>query len=252
PYTQSLMKHPTEQQERRRRRATFKPVLTEVMKSRHTSAADKLILNKWLSSEAAKDYIPDEIVAHPITRRDIIAYALDASRIAEAAGHGDDPIRRERKQQRDELLSLSKKSEDLAAHFRFVEQYSGIASFYQRFFLPVRSLWMFHEYEAKLLRQRASREPGPTTFISRQTGGGKTKKKRKQSRIYNAFVVFMVMRMNDEFDKPYYRVVATLTKMVFPEAAVTTLDVQEIWRRGRAYMQRHAPRPAMGRRKRGL
>ena len=182
----------------------------------------------------------DEIVAHPITRRDIIAYALDASRIAEAAGHGDDPIRRERKQQRDVLLSLSKKSEDLAAHFRFVEQYSGIASFYQRFFLPVRSLWMFHEYEAKLLRQRGSREPEPTTFISRQTGGGKTKKKRLRSRVYNAFIVFMVMRMKDEFERPYYRVIATLTNMAFPEAAVASADVEAAWRRGEAYMRRNS------------
>jgi hypothetical protein len=34
--------------------------------------------------------------------------------------------------------------------------------------------------------------------------------------MYNAFIVFMVMRMQDEFDRPYYRVVATLTKMVSP------------------------------------
>jgi hypothetical protein len=59
--------------------------------------------------------------------------------------------------------------------------------------------------------------------------------------MYNAFIVFMVMRMQDEFDRPYYRVVATLTKMVFPEAAITTSNVQEICRRGRAYMQRNAP-----------
>jgi len=164
---------------------------------------------------------------------------LDARRIAEAASRGVDPTRRERQQQRDELLALTKKSEELAAYFRSVEQYSGIAMFYQRFFLPVRSLWMLHEYEAKLLRQQASREPPPTTFISRQTGGGKTKRKRARSREYNAFIVFIVMRMNEEFCTPHYGVVATLTNMVFPEAAVSAQDVEATWRRGRAWMQRN-------------
>jgi hypothetical protein len=208
------------------------------MNSPDTSTEDKLHLTKWLKSEAADDYVPAEIVADPITRRDIIAYALHGRQIAEAAGRGHDPIRRDYQNQREQLLSLSKKSEELAAYFMSVEQYSGIASFYQRFFLPARSLWMFHDYEAKLLRQRFSREPGPTTFISRQTGGAK---KRARSRMYNAFIVFMVMRMIDEFNKPHCRVVATLTKMVFPEAAITTSDVQETRRRGRAYMQRNAP-----------
>ena len=105
--------------------------------------------------------------------------------------------------------------------------------------MPLRSLWMFHEYEAKLLRPHPLTEPGPTTFISRQTGGGKTKKKRARSRVYNAFVVFMVMRMKDEFNQPYYGVVATLTNMVFPEAAMSSSDVEALWRRGRGYIQRN-------------
>jgi hypothetical protein len=211
----------------------------EVLKSRYVSAADRAHIKKWMNSEAANDFIPDQLVADPIIRRDIIWYALDARRIAEAASSGDDPRRRERQQQRDKLLALTKKSEDLAAYFKSVERYSGIAAFYERFFLPVRSLWMLHEYEAKLLRQQASRDPPPTTFISRQTGGGKTKKKRARSREYNAFIVFMVMRMNEEFDAPHYGVVATLTNMVFSEAAMSSQDIEAIWRRGDAYMRRN-------------
>src|SRR5262249_44281826 len=100
-------------------------------------------------------------------------------------------------------------------------------------------LWLIHECEAGLLRPHPLTEPGPTTFISRQTGGGKTKKKRAQSRLYNAFIVFMVERMKAEFEKPYYGVVATLTNMAFPEAAMTSADVEGAWRRGEAYMRRN-------------
>jgi hypothetical protein len=231
--------HRSASQNRRRRRPSFKPVLIEVLRTGYLSAADKVHIKKWMNSEAANDFIPDKVVADPIIRKDIISYALHARQIAEAARHGDDLLRRERQQQRDELLALTKKSEDLAAYFRSVEQYSGIAAFFQRFFLPVRSLWMLHEYEAKLLRQRASREPPPTTFISRQTGGGKTKRRRARSREYNAFIVFMVMRMNDEFGKPYYGVVASLTNMVYSEAAVSSADVEAAWRRGQAYIRRN-------------
>ena len=235
------MKRPTERQRRRRRRASFKPVLIEVLNAPYTSEQDKLHLKEMLKSEAADDYIPDQIVADPITRCDIVSYALDARRHAEAAAEGRDPAREQRQHQRLELSNLAQKAEDLAAYFKSVEQYPGIAEKYERFLLPLRSLWMFHKYEAELLRPHPLTEPEPTTFISRQTGGGKRKKKRARSRLYNAFVVFMVMRMKDEFSKPYYGVVATLTNMVFPEAAISTSDVQEIWRRGGAYMRRNAP-----------
>jgi hypothetical protein len=231
--------HRSASQNRRRRRPSFKPVLIEVLRTGYLSAAEKVLIKKWMNSEAANDFIPDKVVADPIIRKDIISYALHARQIAEAASHGDDLLRRVRQQQRGELLALAKKSEDLAAYFRSVEQYSGIAMFYQRFFLPARSLWMLHEYAAKLLRQRASREPPPTTFLSRQTGGGKTRRKRARSRMYNAFIMFMIMRLKEEFDKPYYGVVATLTNMVFPEAAMSSQDVEATWRRGRAYMRRN-------------
>jgi len=236
---QSVMKHPTmERPAHRRRRATFKPVLMEVLKTPYTSAEDKLHLKKWLSSEAANDYIPDEIVADPLKRCDVIAYALDARRYAEAAADGRDPAREENQKERLLRSQLAQKAEDLAAYFKSEEPYPGIAEYYERFLIPLRSLWMFHEYEAKLLRPKTS-EPGPTTFISRQTGGGRTKKKRARSREYNAFIVFMVMRMREEFGKPHYGAVATLTNMVYPESAVSTADVEATWRRGQAYMRRN-------------
>jgi hypothetical protein len=126
--------HRSASQNRRRRRPSFKPVLIEVLRTGYLSAADKVHIRKWMNSEAANDFIPDKVVADPIIRKDIISYALHARQIAEAARHGDDLLRRERQQQRDELLALTKKSEDLAAYFRSVEQYSGIAAFFQRFF----------------------------------------------------------------------------------------------------------------------
>jgi hypothetical protein len=233
-----FMRRPSSQNRPRRRRASFKPILEEVLKNGGLSAARRARVKKWAESEAANDPIPDQLVADPIIRGDIIYYALHAVEIAEAARRGDDPLRRERQQQRNELLTLTKKAEDLAAYFKYIEQYSGLAEYWDRFFLPVRSLWMFHEYEARLLRKEASVEPPPTTFISRQAGGGKAKKKREHSRVYNAFIVFMVMRMKEEFTKPHYDAVATLTNIVFPEAAVSSADVEATWRRGQAYMRR--------------
>jgi hypothetical protein len=228
-----------QRQHARRRRASFKPVIFEVLKRRYIRAADKVHLKKWLSSEAANDRISEQIVADPIKRGDIIAYALDARRHAEVAAHGRDQAREVNQRERLKRSELAQKAEDLASYFRSVEPYSGIAEYYERFLLPLRSLWMLHEYEAELLRPHPLTEPGPTTFISRQTGGGKTKKKRVRSREYNAFIVFMVMRMKDEFDRPYYGAVATLTNIVYPEAAVSSGDVEAAWRRGQAYIRRN-------------
>jgi hypothetical protein len=230
-----------EQRQRpQRRRASFKPVLYEVLKQgRFIHNGDKVHVKKWLSSEAANDHIPEPIVTDPIKRCDIIAYALDARRHAEAAAHGRDPAREQNQKDRLKRSELAQKAEDLASYFRSVEPYQGIADYYERFLLPLRSLWMLHEYEAQLLRPHPLTEPGPTTFISRQTGGGKTKKKRVRSREYNAFIMFMVMRMQDEFDRPYYGTVAILTNMVYPEAAVSTEDVEAVWRRGQAYIRRN-------------
>jgi hypothetical protein len=162
--------------------------------------------------------------------RAVVSYALHARQIAEAARFGRDLHREERQQQRDELLALAQKAEDLAKYYRAVARFSGIAQYFKQFLLPIRSLWMFHEYEAELLRQRAGREPQPTTFISRQSGG---KKKRGGSREINAFMVFMVDRMREECGKACYDAVAEMTNAAFPEADVTADDVGLITRAAR-------------------
>lgn len=222
-----------------RRRPSLKPVLLEVLNSRSTRNDDKKHIRKWLNTESAEDYVPHEIVADPITRCDIIAYALDAVRYALAAADGRDLAREQKQEERARLSSLAQKAEDLAAYFRSVEQYPGLAERYERSLLPPRSLSMLHKCEAELLRPHPFTEPPPTTFISRQTGGGKTKKKRERSRVYSAFIVFMVMRMKEEFGRPYYGVVASLTNMAFPEAEISAADVEATWRSGQAYIRRN-------------
>jgi hypothetical protein len=162
---------------------------------------------------------------------DFVAYALDARNVAEHAESDRDPVWEERQRQRDELLALADKTEELAKYFLREERYSGIATFFQRDFLPVRSLWLFHIFEAKLLRRLAGREPRPSTFISRQSGG---RNRRSNSRAINAFVSFMTDRMFDECGRVYRRVLVEMTNAAFPKADVSESDVRWASRMKRA------------------
>jgi hypothetical protein len=156
----------------------------------------------------------------------VIYYALLARHIAELAASGEDPILIENLQRRSELLSLAAKADDLAKYYREAEQYSGIASFFERFLLPMSQLRQLHEQEAKLLRQRAGRAPNSTTRISRQRRG----KERDESRVYVAFMYFMVRCMREVCGKPRYDDVAAMTNIAFPSAAVTKDDVRSACR----------------------
>jgi hypothetical protein len=179
--------------------------------SRHDSMWEKVVAD-------AHDLWPREGIP-----RSIIAYALHARQFAEAAKSGDDPIRQHNLQRRDQLLELAKKADELAEHFREVERYSGDAMFFQRWFLPVRSLSMFHEYEAKLLRQHAGREPQPTAFISRQRGG-----KGKRPREIGTFISLMIDRMNEICRKPHRDAIAAMTNAAFPKADVTAENINTV------------------------
>jgi hypothetical protein len=53
----------------------------EVLRSGYLSAAEKMLIKKWMNSEAANDFVPAKMVADPIIRKDIIVYALHALRI---------------------------------------------------------------------------------------------------------------------------------------------------------------------------
>jgi hypothetical protein len=125
------------------------------------------------------------------------------------------------------LLELADKADDLAKYYAEAEKFDGIAMFFARFLKPVAELRNWHEQEAVLLRQRAGREPKPTTFISRQSGG---KNKRRNSRKYNAFMFLMPDQMRDICGKPHYDAVATMTNIAFSGAMVTADDVRNACR----------------------
>jgi len=215
-----------------------------MLKRSDLTRSDRIHLREWIKNHdlSGDDSIWERIVVDAQGEparvySDIISYALDARRIAEAVKRGDDPFRKERQQRRDELLQLAQKSDDLAKHYHAVERYSGIAMFFQRFLLPVRSLWMLHEYEAELLRQIAGREPLPTTFISRQSGG---QGKRARSREIMAFMCFLADRMREECGKSYHDVVAEMTNAAFPKADVTADDVRSAMKAARRRLQVHS------------
>jgi hypothetical protein len=196
-------------------------------------AADRAYLRRWVDN-CAHDPIWEKIVAdaraHGLwpsktIHSTVIWYALEARRIAEGVKSGDDSILRERQKQRDELLALAEKADDLARYFQETEKYSGIAMFFQRFlvlpvqpeqeavprveppFLRVQQLRELHQREAQLLRQRAGRVPKPTTFISRE----------QSKRHVTAFIHLMTNYMDEICGKQHRRAVALLASMAFKD-----------------------------------
>jgi hypothetical protein len=193
--------------------------------------ADRAYLRRWANS-CADDPIWEEIITDArATGRwpkksmhsSVIWYAIEARRYAESVKGGDDPLFRERENQRVELRTLAEKADDLARYFQEVEKYSGIAMFFQRFlvlpvmpeqeavrrieppFLRVQQLRDIHQQEARLLRQRAKRAPKPTTFISRE----------KAKRHITTFIHLMTSYIDEFCGKQHRRAVALLASMAF-------------------------------------
>jgi hypothetical protein len=205
-------------------------------------AADRAFLSRWVE-DCANDPIWEEIVAdareydaepHNAIHSTLIVRALQARRYAERVRAGYDPILRERQKERARLLELAEKSDDLARYYQEIEKYSGIAGFFQRFLewsvqpeheavprtespsLRVQQLRGLHEREAQLLRQRAKREPKPTTFISR----------KKRKRHIMAFIHMMSVAIDETCGKQHRHAVAILTNVAF-NSSVGTQDVRK-------------------------
>jgi hypothetical protein len=195
------------------------------------NASDRMYLRRW-ANNCADDELWEEVIAdarayglwpHDSLYSSFIWYAISARRYAESVKAGDDPLYRERQNQRAELFALAEKADDLARYFQQVERYSGISMFFQRFlnlpvmpgqeavprieppFLRVQQLQKIHRQEAQLLRQRATREPKPTTFISR----------KKAKRHITAFIYLMTDYMDEFCGKQHRRAVGLLASMAF-------------------------------------
>ncbi len=144
---------------------------------------------------------------------DIVREALLMRRHAESVGSGVDVELRKRQQQRERLLDLAKKADDLAEYYEWAAAYSGIANYFVRFLKPVSDLQELHRKEAELLRRRAGRQPKPAARVSRQDSS----KGRKGLRKINAFVDLADCFLRDWFsEKPDYEAVAVLTEIAFP------------------------------------
>jgi hypothetical protein len=192
---------------------------------------DRIFLKRWADG-CAGDPIWSLIVADALALygsevkfqySELIWYALDARRVAAQVKAGIDPIFEKEKQEQAKMLALAEKAEDLARYFAEVMEFSGIAEFYQKNLeLPVtpeqrrvfrvepplmrvKQLRDIHEREAQLIRQLATWQPKPATFISRKKG----------KRELVAFVYLMSQYMKDLCGKPYNRAVAMLADMAF-------------------------------------
>src|SRR5258708_29438280 len=119
-------------------RFPLKAALSDALKSNDLTNNDRGHLTEWMMDHPADhDSMWQRIVADADARRvwprgtalrTIIWYALASRRYAEAIRFRDDPIRQERQRQRDELLVLAQKADDLAGYYRRAERYSGIAT----------------------------------------------------------------------------------------------------------------------------
>jgi len=205
--------------------SSFRKALARVAK-RHKAKDDREYLKRW----AADDYPDDPIWQKlEIAAREhgelawlppdgiyesIIEDALDCRMVAEHAGSGIDVVLEHNRRHYQRHLDLAKKAEDLAEYYKWAETYSGIASFFSRFWMPVSELEAFHRKEAEFLRRRAGRPPKPSVRISRQD----KLKDRKGLRKRNAFIDLANGCMQSSISaQPQYAAIALLTEIAFPE-----------------------------------
>jgi hypothetical protein len=155
--------------------------------------SERLFLRRW--SESFADDPTWEILIESVRARGLVPsdtefdsliwYALRARRIAMSLKAGD-LYHREAIEQRNRLLALAEKADDLASYYHEAERYSGVAGYIHRFLrlpvtpeqeavpriehssLRVKQLQFIHEREAEMLRELAGAPPKPTTFLSRE------------------------------------------------------------------------------------
>jgi hypothetical protein len=164
---------------------------------------------------------------------------LQARRYAESTkgGPGLEIVRQHKKQkeERDDLLSLAAKFDELVRHYqRFARRYRQEPPSPDGMPRPPsesQRLLEWLEREARVVRQMADRDTRDSDFdfdripvrISRQSGG---KGKRSRSRQVGVFAQKMVNCMYRACGEPRYQAVATMTNIAFPDACVVAEDVR--------------------------
>jgi hypothetical protein len=214
----------------------FRKALELVSKDDGLTEADHAHLARWGADGYPEDPLWEKLATDAQARgmlppntiyRDIIGEALIMRRHAESVSSGTDFELRERQRRREHLLELAKKADDLAEYYKWAAEYSGIASYFMRFLKPVSELQELHEKEAKLLRQRAGRQPKPAARVSRQDRS----KGRKGLRKIIAFIDLSDCFLRDWLsEKPDYEAVAVLTEIAFPDHDINAEYVRQVLR----------------------
>lgn len=214
----------------------FRKALELVSKDDGLTEADHAHLARWGANGYPEDLLWEKLATDARARGmlppnaiypAIIREALVMRRHAESVRSGTDFELRERRRQRDHLLDLAKKADDLAEYYEWAAAYSGIASYFMRFLKPVSDLQELHRKEAELLRQRAGRQPKPAARVSRQDRS----KGRKGLRKIIAFIDLADCFQRDYIsEKPDYETVAVLTEIAFPDRDIDAEYVRQVLR----------------------
>ncbi len=216
----------------------LKTALTAALQS--ASPDDRAFLERWIAQ--ANDPVFEKLGVKALARgefdgelelfyRVVIAQARKARWTAQDVKSGVDLTEQREQKERDELLKLADKADDLAKFCRGTGR-ADLASLMspqvrlggllkQHGMMPLEQLAELHEREAKILRQFVLQNPPRIpTRISRE----------RRVREHVAFMYQMVQAMRELSGDPHYDAVADLTNIAYPNAKVTAENVRSACR----------------------
>jgi hypothetical protein len=201
--------------------------------------SERAFLRRWseeFAGDPSWDILVESVRSHGSvpahTQFDsLIWYALRARRIAISLNAGD-LNKRKSIEQRNRLLGLAEKADELARYYHEVEKFSGVAGYIHEFLrlpltpeqeavpriehssLRVKQLQFIHKREAEMLRELAGDPPRPTTFLSREA--------RKRS--LTGFIHLAAEFMKEFSGKEHRSAIALLASAAFDD----TVDNEEV------------------------
>jgi hypothetical protein len=196
-----------------------------LLKKRHLAKPDRDHLQRWASDDYADDPIWDRLATASRVRDvlprgafydELVGETLFMRQKAESAASGIDFDLRHNQRFHEWQVELAKKADDLADFYKWAEDYSGIATFFDRFLQPVTELQQLHRREAAIFRQRTRRFPRRTVRTSRQDKSvvykkGGLRKINAFIDLANGFLTWAVS------ENPNYEAIGILTEIAFPE-----------------------------------
>jgi hypothetical protein len=208
---------------------TLKAALTAALQS--ALPDDCGFFERWIAQadDPVFERLGADIMAHGEVDGDLrviygvlVSLARSARWTAQDVKTGIDPMQQRAQRERDGLLKLADKADDLAKFCRgsgltglaylMSPQVALDSLLRERDVMSLQQLGELHEREAKLLRQLASQDLQRTpTRISRE----------RPRRETGAFMYLMVQHMRESSGNPHYDAVADMTNIAFPKADAT-------------------------------